>query len=339
MCKSSSDTVLHDSFCIDTWVTLALFNQSIDLSSGLTWGIGTVLGPVVGGALETATWRWAFYINLIIGGIFTPVYLFLLPSFDPRPGKPISQRFGRFDFLGAVFSIAALVTLVMPINFGGTLYAWSSGQTIALFVVSGILFIVLAVQQSYSLMTTPTNRMFPVHFLRNKEAVLLFILAAACNASAFVPIYYIPIYFQFTRGDSALESAVRLLPLIFFLSATILLNGFLMSRFGYYQPWYAIGAALALIPTVFLCKHLRPLPLHTENALMFPPTARINSTTPTANIYGFEVLLGIGAGAFIQAGYAVIQAVVDASDMSNAISFMMIGEFVPTGNPAPGPPY
>jgi MFS family permease len=33
---------------------------------GVVWGSGAVLGPVVGGAFSTssATWRWAFYINL-----------------------------------------------------------------------------------------------------------------------------------------------------------------------------------------------------------------------------------------------------------------------------------
>ena len=123
--------------------------QTIDVRRGLTWGLGAVLGPVIGGAFETATWRWAFYINLIIGALFAPTNLLFLPSFDPSPGKSIPQRLTGFDLLGAILSIAALVTLILVINFGGTLYAWESSQTIALFVLSGVLFILFAVQQSY----------------------------------------------------------------------------------------------------------------------------------------------------------------------------------------------
>jgi len=124
----------------------------------------------------------------------------------------------------------------MPINFGGTTYSWNSGSIIALFIVAGVLWLAFAVQQSLALWTTPTDRMFPIQFLKNKEAILLFICAAASNSAVFVPIYYIPIYFQFSRGDGALDSAIRLLPLIFLLCTTILVNGKLMSRFGYYMP-------------------------------------------------------------------------------------------------------
>lgn len=292
------------------------------MCSGLIWGIGTVLGPVVGGAFEKVNWRWAFYINLVIGGLVAPVYLFLLPAFDPSPNTKYSKRIARIDYAGAILSIGALVSLIMAINFGGTKYAWNSGPTIALFVVSGVLFIVFAVQQKLALLTTIADRMFPVHFFKNKEALLLFVLAAACNTAAFIPIYYIPVYFQFTRGDSALDSAVRLLPLIFVLSATILANGFLMSKIGYYQPWYVVGSILALIAGVLLCKFMSWPDGLTSN----PPIARIDRDTARGSIYGYEVLLGIGTGAYIQAGYAVIQAVVDPADMSYAISFMMIGE-------------
>jgi hypothetical protein len=51
----------------------------------------------------------------------------------------------------------------------------------------------------------------------------------------------------------------------------------------------------------------------------------VDINTPTANIYGYEVLLGIGTGAYIQAGYGVIQAIIEPAKMAYAISFIMLG--------------
>ncbi|KAL8910405.1 MAG: hypothetical protein Q9172_007842 [Xanthocarpia lactea] len=181
--------------------------------SGLVWGAGTVLGPVVGGGFELYNWRWAFYINLLFAAVLAPIYLFILPSFDPCPGVSIAGRLARFDFLGSLLSIGAIVCLIMGINFGGVLYEWNSGSIIALFVLSGILFIVFALQQIFTVFTTEDNRIFPVHLVRRKEPVLLFIAGASGGAGIYIPLYYIPLYFQFTRGDTAIMAAVRLLPL------------------------------------------------------------------------------------------------------------------------------
>lgn len=238
---------------------------------GLIWGVGTVLGPVVGGAFDKVNWRWAFYLNLseysplylmrtatnihsVIGGVFAPVYLFLLPPFDPSPSTSLAARAKNFDLLGAVLSIASILCLVMAINFGNALYAWDSAPIIVLFVLAGVLLILFIIQQKLALFTTKSERMFPAHLLRSKEACLLFVAAAGCNAGGFLPIYYIPIYFQFSRGDSALEAAVRLLPLIIVLSVTIMGQGYLMSKLGYYQPWYLVGGALLLAGDVLLCE-------------------------------------------------------------------------------------
>lgn len=163
------------------------------------------------------------------------------------------ERSRNFDIVGAILSIGAIMCLVMAINFGGALYSWQSSQIIALFVVAIVLTIAFAVQQAFCWLTNESERMFPVHFLRILEADLLFVAAACCNAAGFIPVYYIPVYFQFTRGDTALAAAVRLLPLITLLSAAIILNGYLMSKLGYYQPWYVVGAALALVGNVLLC--------------------------------------------------------------------------------------
>ena len=181
------------------------------------FGVGIVCGPIVGGAFarSSATWRWGFYLNLVVGGIFAPIYLFLLPSFDPAAGERFGTRIRDIDYLDTLLSISTLVSIIMAINFGGTLYAWKSGQVIALFLIAAVLVTAFALQQNFSIFTEESNRIFPVQFLRNEEAVLLFILSSASNAGGYIPLYYIPLFFQFTRGDDALRAAVRLLPLVF----------------------------------------------------------------------------------------------------------------------------
>ena len=221
---------------------------------------------------------------------------------------PYGQRVKEFDYLGAVLSVGMLVCIIMPINFGGTLYAWKSGAVIALFVIAGLLVITFFTQQTFNIFTRIDHRMFPVQFFRNKEAVLLFMLTSAANAAGFITIYYIPLYFQFAKGETPLNAAVKLLPLIFLTSATILVNGGLMGKFGYYQPWYVGGSALILIGGVLL--------------------SRIDVNTSTSMIYGIEVLIGIGCGTHLQAGFAVIQFVVEPAMMSYAITFMMVAQLL-----------
>lgn len=206
--------------------------------TGLTWGLGTVLGPVVGGALEQSVvgWRWAFYINLFIGAACAPAWLFLLPSKDPRPGVPFKNRVKELDYAGIILLVGCLVSLIMAINFGGATYAWSSGQIIGLFVCAGVLFSLLAVQQSRALFVALPRRLIPVQFFRRHTIIILFVCTSASAAGAFVPIFFVPLFFQFTRGDGALDAGVRLLPLIIVLVVTISINGALMAKFGYFMP-------------------------------------------------------------------------------------------------------
>lgn len=292
-------------------VTTSIAERPLYVSgTGLTWGLGIVLGPVVGGGFQESAvgWRWAFYINLLIGAVCAPAYLFLLPSVDPRPGVSYRARAAELDYAGIVLSMGCLVSFIMAINWGGVTYAWNSGQIIGLFVTAGVLLVLLAVQQGLAIFTTIPRRLIPVQFFRSRTILLLF-AANACSApAAFIPIYFVPLFFQFTRGDGALDAGVRLLPLIVVLVAAVFLNGALMARFGYYMPWYLAGGLLCVA----------------GGALMYT----VGPDTGVGHIYGYTVLVGAGVGMWLQASFSVSQAVVSPENVGPVAGFMTLAQFL-----------
>lgn len=275
---------------------------------GLTFGLGTVVGPIIGGAFtsSSAGWRWAFYINLCVGALFAPVYLFMLPNKDPRPGASLMDRAREMDYLGGLLTTGAFVSGVMALSFGGVAYPWNSGTIIGLFCTSGVLFILLGLQQVFTICTTTARRIIPVEFFKNRTVLLLFAVTSAGATGVFVPTYMIPIYFQFTRGDSALESGVRLLPFIALMIAAVTANGALLSTLGYYMPWYLVGGILVVI----------------GSALMFT----VDESTTLAKIYGYSIILGVGVGIFAQASFAVVPAVVPPTMIGSAIGFIALSQ-------------
>lgn len=276
--------------------------------AGLVWGVGTVLGPIIGGAFagSSATWRWSFYINLCIGAICAPVYIFMLPNVDARPQVSLANRTRELDYLGAILMIGASVSGVMAISFGGVTYPWNSGKIIGLFCCSGVLFVLLGVQQVLIIFTTVARRILPVEFFKSRTVLILFAMTAAGGTSIFLPIYMTPIYFQFTRGDGPLESGVRLLPFIMVMIVAVIANGAFLSKFGYYMPWYLAGGILIVI----------------GGALMLT----VDALTSVSSIYGYTVLMGFGVGLFAQASFSVAQAVVEPEMVPASVGFIATGQ-------------
>ncbi|PON26641.1 hypothetical protein TGAM01_v204651 [Trichoderma gamsii] len=276
---------------------------------GFVWGIGACLGPVVGGAFSDskATWRWGFYINLVIGAITGPVYIFNLPNVRPVRGVSVWDRIKAIDYVGDVLSAAIWVSFSLAFVFAGGAWNWNDGRTIATIVILGVLTVAYAVQQYYCIFTTPETRSFPIHLLKSRTQVLTAVCSAASYSALYIPVYFIPIYFQFVQNDTALKAAVRLLPYLLVAVAFNLGSGYLLSKVKYYMPIYLISGILITIGGSTLYVYLTP-------------------ETSTATIYGLDVILAVGVGLTMQIGYAVATLKVEPDDVPNSLTMQNVSQ-------------
>ena len=114
----------------------------------------------------------------------------------------------------------------------------------------------------------------------------------------FITIYYIPLYFQFVRGESTTRSAVDLLPFLFSSVSAMLITGRLITSFGYYKLWFIVDSSLALIMSVCLY------------------TAEID--TSHGQVYGYLILGGIGTGLYAMNAGPVMSATVAREHVADA---------------------
>ncbi|KAK9234530.1 major facilitator superfamily domain-containing protein [Lipomyces kononenkoae] len=269
-------------------------------SIGFVYGGGSILGPIVGGAFadSAATWRWAFYLNLVIFGIMSPIYLFVLPTLPRQPEKAFLETIKTLDWLGIVLTAAIYACFVLAFTFGGSIWNWSDGRFIALVLLFVIFTAAFAV-------TYKLNRLMPCEFLGNLQLVLLYVCMACGGAAQFVSVYYIPFFFLFVHGDSGTAAAVRLLPFVAIYVFGTLSCGYVLPRTGHHMIWYLVCGML----------------LTAGGAAMYTT----KETSPTTHIYGFSVLLGLGL-TVSQAGYDVGTRVVKADRPSKVIQFLNIAQ-------------
>jgi EmrB/QacA subfamily drug resistance transporter len=170
--------------------------------NSLIWGLGGVVGPVLGGLILAAgTWRWIFFINIPIGvGGSIAGYLILRERSRPATDE-------KLDVLGALSFSAALFGLLYALT-QGIESGWTSPAMLSLFAL-------FLVGIAFFIFWEKTVRHPALDLSLFDSLVFDFsILASMFQAiAAFSVQFLLVFYFQAVKGYSAIHSAFLLMPL------------------------------------------------------------------------------------------------------------------------------
>lgn len=109
--------------------------------------------------------RWSFYINLPLGAITVIVAIFLLRI--PRPKGSLLQKLKRIDYIGTIVVVGSTIALLLPLNWGGNEYPWSSPVIIVLLVVGFLGYIIFGLVETKLAIEPVAPRKF-VYYLIEK---------------------------------------------------------------------------------------------------------------------------------------------------------------------------
>jgi len=187
---------------------------------GAMFGVGSALGPLVGGLLlQVFDWKAVFLINLpviaiaLIGGAFT-----ITESRDTNV-RP-------FDIPGVILSIVGRFALVDGIIQAG-ITSWTDQRTLLAFGVAVVLLGLFAFWESH----TP-HAMLPAALFKNRtfsaaNAALVLVMFAMYGS-----IFFLSQYLQSVQGYSALAAGVRLVPMAVLVTIGSILSARLVGRLG-----------------------------------------------------------------------------------------------------------
>ncbi len=217
---------------------------------GATFGLSSVIGPVLGGYLTdahqfmgvTTDWRWNFFINVPIGMIAAGLITLYCPELRHRTSQKI-------DYSGAVLLIVCLAALIAAVDNTDLLFEWLIHGVITVTMVRSGLYIlsIVALVAFVVVERKAQEPIIPLGFFRNRTFTSSMVAFLFFGAAFLAVILYMTQFNQQVYGASATKSGLMLLPLILGMSIMSGAIGQLVSRTGRYKGYIMVGFLVATI--------------------------------------------------------------------------------------------
>ena len=235
--------------------------------NGVTWALGGIVGPLLGGLILTvADWRWVFFINVPIGIAGTLWGYLALKEMTAR------QRGEKFDLIGALTFSVGLVALLFALTLGIQL-SWLSAPILLLFLVFVVMLAVFLMWERRAEAPALDLSLF------SNRVYSFSVLAAMLQSLAmFAMNFLIVFYLQAVRGYDPLTAALLLIPFTVVSAVVGPISGLIADHIGARGPATA-GLLLQAASLVWFVATLGP-------------------STPYGQIVVGLVLTGLGGGLF-----------------------------------------
>lgn len=166
----------------------ALWPRALALVSGM-WGVGTLLGPAMGGVFaERHAWRWAFGVLVPLAALYALATRRVLPPRATRGPDPVPARAGDGGTDGTALPQLALVAAaVVAASLGSAgrgLHALAAGAAAAALCAGAV-----AVERRRTTRLLPRGALDPAGALLPRYATLSLLAAAVTSSELFVPLF------------------------------------------------------------------------------------------------------------------------------------------------------
>ncbi|HZH09496.1 MAG TPA: MDR family MFS transporter [Microvirga sp.] len=283
----------------------------------------SLVGPVLGGFFaEHLHWSVIFWINLPLGLVALAI------TFHTLKKLPRHDRRHKLDLIGALLMVAATVSLLLALSWGGLRHPWASLPIVGLVAGSAVLWGLFALR-----MRLAPEPLIPPGVLHN-QVVRMGVLSACFGMGTYIGLtIYLPVYFEAVRGLSASLSGLALIPLMAGTVCGATLSGRSMAKVRHYKRLPVGGLLVAMVATGVLAAFARDLSITLVEVLLAIISVGLGTLLPVSTVAIQNAVaphqLGTATGTanfFRSLGGALIVAafgaiVLSGSGLSGAASF------------------